>query len=174
MATDPTEPATIIGTIRDLVNKRNRIPAFQIKAALLDSPVRSKLEESDKGFHNGMTRLRERGEIVHHKGWIYSKLAFERHMNSVNSGIVEDDEISPPPRPSPMADTILEYVENNPGVKSREVIDYLKEHPQFGTLVSSNTSNGYNVINRLLGRKQLHKKEDLSLFTSMQIAKELL
>lgn len=146
------------------VEEAGRTTQQDLKDVLLRGPVGQRLEASDKGFYHGIARLIGRGAIIKHNGWLFSKDRFREFSGALARGEVTDEPAPASQRRSPLGEEIENFVTSHPGVKSRDIIAHLRDHPDFEAAVQVNSTNAYNVIARLVKRGQLRKAEDGGLF----------
>ena len=158
----PLPAGSMIDIVHQCIRDAGRIAFPELREAVLKGPLGSRLQESDKGFHNGIGRLARRGDIVRHKGWLFSAEQYAAHMADVELGLVKDVP-APSKRPAPLADAILGVVAQTPGLSMNDLISKLSEQAEESGSVLTNVTSAYNTIARLVRVGKLRKDGD-SLF----------
>ena len=154
-----TADTTFVDAVRQVIYAAvPKIAPFKVKEILAESALADRLVESDKGFYHAISRLAERGDIVRHNGWLFSPENFAQFRKDVDAGRVVDDKPVSPTR-SPMGDAILEFVNANDGVTSKEVIVHLRKDEEFRAALTPNPTIAYNIISRLAKRGQVTKEK---------------
>lgn len=161
---DRADDIPMIDAVLAGVEQAGRITPQDLKEVLLRGPVGHRLETSEKGFYHGIARLTGRGAIVKHNGWLFSKDRYREFSRALSRGEVVDEPAPSSRRSSPLGDEIETFVTSHPGVKSRDIIAHLRDHPEFQSAVQVNSTNAYNVIARLVKRGILSRAEDGGLF----------
>lgn len=153
---------TFVEAVRGAVlnSPSGRLSLQELRATIADGELGERLAESDKGFYHAISRLTDRGEITKHKGWIYSPTALADHLVAVRHGKAEDD---PAPmqggRASPMAAEVYNYLSRVGPRQSRDVVRHLLNNAEFKASLSRNTTGAYNILSRMVARRQLSKDE---------------
>jgi hypothetical protein len=135
----------------------------ELRAVIDASPAFSKrFNLSDKGYYNALSRLVGRNELVRHNGRLFSPNAFESYRKAVALGHIED---APPPISgaySPMGEAILDIVYrcSNTGVLGKDILQELRNDPEFNAALTPHSTGGYNIIARLVKRHQILRRED--------------
>jgi len=155
-----SEDTSFVTAVRGIVNGASgRLAPWEIKERIAATPLRQKLEASDKGFYNAISRLVEREEIKRHNGWLLSIQNYAAYMAAIQSGEVKDTAAVQPNRSSPMGDAILAFVNARKGVTSRDIIDHLMADAEFAAALSPHRTGAFNIIARLVRRHQILKKK---------------
>ena len=152
------------GTILSILDRYDRGASYdQLKEEIGKTRLAGRLAQSDKGFYGGVAKVADRNELVKHKGWLFSRGNFDRLQRAIRDGREDDvEELVTPARGSPMGNEVLRVVRSaHPrGVPTSEVIERLREHPDFGASVRKNATAGYNVLARMVKRGELLKDEN--------------
>src|SRR5207244_2848176 len=95
-----------------------------IREAILKSPLAAKYKKSDKGFYTSLAKLKERGELVDHNGFVFTPANLDVYRRKVAAGLKPNKSRDPnsEKRDSPVYHLILEAVAKAPGVVARDVI----------------------------------------------------
>lgn len=128
-----------------------------------------RMEVSDKGYYNAVSRLAERKQIVKHNGRLFSPEAHAAYQAAVARGEIID---RPPVQPnaySPMGAAIEQAVMDDPGVTSAEIIRRLKRDPEFAATLHPKATVAYNIIARLKKRRRIEARGK-GLFLSAALA----
>jgi hypothetical protein len=159
---DATE--SFVSAVRKLVFSADLgIAPHEAKSVLAKTPLSERLGQSDKGFYHAIDRLAARNEIIRHNGRMFSPVAYERFKKAVAAGEIKDEA----PRiasHSPMGEAIMAIVRANPGISGGSIIIKLREDPEFDAALTPHNSGAYNVIARLVLRRQLRKTGDKRYF----------
>jgi hypothetical protein len=154
---DVTAESSVIAAVEAVVNACELgISSSEIKEILLRTPIGSTIVSSDKGFYHAFPRLIERGSIFKLNGRFFSAEGLARLKRLEAQGQV--DEIPLTSRVSPMGETILAFIRDNPGATSKQVVAELEraKRPQAPPV---NQNGVYNVIARLVVREEIERRE---------------
>lgn len=132
----------------------------ELRGEVSKSELGHKLDESDKGYHNALSRAAAGGEIVKDHGRVFTPEAFKRFMEAVEAG----DASTTVPQPiihSPMGEAILSIVAKCPGeLNGKGVIRELRKDPEFNAALTPHETGAYNIIARLVRRGQIVRRDD--------------
>jgi hypothetical protein len=124
------------------------------------SALGAKLEISDKGYYNAISRLAKGGDIVRKHGRLFTQEAFRRFIKAVEEGQASTT-IPQPIAHSPMGEAILTIVKQQPGkLNGKGVIGELRRDPEFDAALTPHETGAYNVIARLVRREQIVRRDD--------------
>ena len=151
-------PDSIIAAVRSMIVSEGKITRAHLRERLLDEAVGERLRKSDKGFYHATSRLAQSGEVVRHNGWLFSREAFNEFKSKLNAGEVVD-EPAPSSTRSPVADEVRRFIAENRGVQSKDIIAHLSTKPEFNEAIARNSTSAYNVISRLVTRKEILKRD---------------
>jgi len=128
-----------------------------------DPVLAQRFAESEKGYYNALTRLATRHEIIKEDGRVFSPGARRTFLEEVAAGRIDG---SPPVvgAYSPMGEAILDIVYARPGILSKDILRELRVDPEFHATLTPHTSGAYNIIARLVRRKQIIRREDGQCF----------
>lgn len=149
---------TFVEVVRTAVIEAGRITSADLRKAVEDSALGSKLAESDKGFYHALARLSERGTIKRHRGWYFSAKAFHEHEEAMKAGAPDVEEVGAVKK-SPMAEEIASFVSLMGRAKSSEILAHLLSRPEFRETLTANPTGAYNVMSRMVSRGELIKTE---------------
>jgi hypothetical protein len=123
----------------------------------------ARFHQSEKGYYHAVSRLIERDEIVRYNRRLFSTHAYDAFQREVAEGRLEDE----PPISgaySPMGEAILDLVYRNPGILGRDIIQALRTDAEFNATLTPHNSGAYNIIARLVRRKQILRSDDGKCF----------
>jgi len=130
-----------------------------LRAYIEAGPLANMLKVSDKGYYHAIRRLALRGDITKEYGRLFTKDGLARYGEDGCPHLHDMDEPRNA-RKSPMADEIAAFLRANGGVaRARDIVSHLLTVPQFSGPVGRNKSSAYNVLARLVSRKQLNREE---------------
>lgn len=130
-----------------------------LRAGIELGPLSERLAQSDKGLYGGVAKLEAAGELSKYKGRLFTTGLFADFQQKVLAGEMEDISEVEKARPSPMGDAILYFINANPGAASRDVVEHLRAMQEFEAVVNKNKTSAYNVLTRLVERRQLLKQD---------------
>lgn len=139
-----------------------RISTVDLKAEVLKGSLAERFKESDKGYYHSIARLLKKGELIKHNSWLFQPDSYELFKNETQ--LVGKDDFTLvrtlAPRVSPMAEAIREIVEKSGdlGIPPGRILEKLKSREEFAAQVEKNNSSAYNVIARMVTRKQIIKR----------------
>lgn len=128
----------------------------EFKEEVADSPAGARLRVTDKGYYKAIDRLVRRGELIKHKGRLFSPAAHRRYMAAVARGEIEDVQ-APNPGHSPLVEAARQMIEDEPGITSGRVVEQLRDHPLVGPTLAPKPTAVYNMISRLRDRRLVIK-----------------
>ncbi|QDX26577.1 hypothetical protein FPZ54_11460 [Sphingomonas suaedae] len=132
----------------------------ELRSAVAASPLGSKLDASDKGYHNAISRLAGDGLIIRDHGRVFTPEAFDRFMAAVERGEASTT-VPQPLAHSPMGEAILRIVSAQPGLlNGKGVIRELKKDPEFNAALTPHETGAFNIIARLVRRGQIVRRDD--------------
>ena len=153
----PTWTATIEGIVRDAED--GVISYTKLKDAIRRSPLLATVEWNDKTFYRALGNLDSRGAIVRHNEHAFTPVAFAAHKRAVESGEREDVEAGA--GRSTIGEAIRLHLADVGGpVQSRQIIKFLREHPDFKGSIGKNPNGVYNVLSRYVERGIFGKDEE--------------
>lgn len=125
-----------------------------IREAILKSPLGDKLKKSDKGFYTGLAKLKHRGELVDHNGYVFTPANLAIYQRKVAAGLKTDKSRDPASekRDSPLYHLILGVISKDPGLSAKDVISRVRQESEQGKALTDNTNSAYNAIARLKKR----------------------
>lgn len=147
-------------TISGIVSK---YPEGLTYAELRDEMGRTKLgpllRESDKAYQRAISRLAGRDAIKRAYSRVFTPDAFATFERKVASG--DASHIVPQPYVrSPMGEAILKIVHANPSLLGKQIINLLREDPEFDAALSPHETGAFNIIARLVRRQQTLRRDD--------------
>ena len=144
----------------------------EVRQAALASALGPKLRSSDKGYHNAISRL-ARGEVlIRQYGRLFTHEAFERFQKAADAGEVST--VVPQPFVhSPMGEAILKIVHKHPGLIGKEIIAELRKDVEFNATLTPHETGAYNIIARLVKRRQIVRRDDGGCVPGPDFPKEL-
>ena len=84
------------------------------------------------------------------------------HRKEVEAGRKDEIPEAVGAKRSPMGEEVKAYLIRHPhGVKSGDVVEYLKSDSRFSETLNKNATGGYNVISRLAKRGEIRKEGTL-------------
>lgn len=125
-----------------------------IREAILKSPLADKYRKSDKGFYTGLAKLKRRGELVDHNGYVFTPANLEIYRRKVAAGLKPDKSRDPgsEKRDSPVYHLVLEEIAKTPGLIAKDVIARIRERDERSRTLTENENSVYNAIARLKKR----------------------
>jgi hypothetical protein len=121
----------------------------------------SRFQQSEKGYYNAIGRLAGRQEIIKYNNRLYSPEALVAFKGEVDLGKIDDD------RPvngaySPMGEAILDIVGRSAktGILGKDILLELRKDQEFDATLTPHHSGAYNIIARLVKRKQILRRDD--------------
>lgn len=136
------------------------------------SPLSAKLAQSDKGYHNAISRLARDGVIIREHGRLFTPEAYKRFMADVEDGVASTS-IPMPFAHSPMGEGILQIVLKKQGINGKSVIGELRKNPEFNATLTPHETGAYNIIARLVKRRQIIRRDDGGLIVGPDFPKDL-
>ena len=128
-----------------------------LRAAMMEGPLAENLKESEKGYYNALARLQKGGEIAKEGSRLFTREGLSLYEHARARGEIDESFVSSF-RPSPMAESILLFVEEEgPYVTAAAIVAHLKADHRFAGVVGRNQTAAYNVLARLIQRGQLVK-----------------
>jgi hypothetical protein len=128
-----------------------------LRAAIMEGPLADNLRESEKGYYNALARLQKSGEVAKEGARLFTREGLSLYKQAKANGEIDESFVSSF-RPSPMADSILLFVEKEgPYVTAAAIVAHLKADHRFAGVVGRNPTAAYNVLARLIQRGQLVK-----------------
>lgn len=155
------EPETgglsFVSAVRSIVGTADDgIVIAAVKSRVAMGPLGKRLSQSNKGFYNAVSRLANRGEIIRYNGRLFTHEAYAKFKRRVRAGLVADDAPKHAVH-SPMGEAILAIVKDAPGIKGGDIITALRINPEFNAALYPHQTGAYNIISRLVLRKQIKK-----------------
>ena len=127
----------------------------EIREALLQSPIGAKLRRSDKGFYHALSRAKDRGALVEHKGYVFTPENLDAFIKKVAAGIKQDKAVLSS-FGSPMMTALLDTIARNPGITAKEAIGIIRGGSEkHGLPPLKNEGSAYNAVKRLKERGEL-------------------
>lgn len=125
-----------------------------IREAILKSPLGDKLRMSDKGFYTGLAKLKNRGELIDHNGYVFTPPNLSIYKRKVAAGLKTDKSRDPASerRDSPLYHLVLDVVAREPGLSAKDVIGRIRQRGEQGKALTDNVNSAYNAIARLKKR----------------------
>lgn len=118
-----------------------------------------KLEKSDKGFFYGIRKLTEAGEAVSYKAHLFVPEMFRKFKDDLDAGRVRDIRVANAAHQSPMGEVMLKVLsQRRAGAESGHLIWELRKNPEFAAAIDKNKTHPYNVLKRLVDRKDIVKR----------------
>lgn len=145
----------------------------EMRKYAIGSVLGEKLKSSDKGYHNAIGRLARDGSIIRQYGRLFNKSAYERFQAAVDAGTVSRV-VAMPFVHSPMGEAILKIVNANPGIIGKEIIGKLREDVEFNATLTPHETGAYNIIARLVKRRQIVRRDDGGCIAGPDFPKELI
>jgi hypothetical protein len=121
-----------------------------VRGAILNSPLAGRFRSSDKGFYHALARLKARGELVEHKGHVFTPRNLEVFRRKVAAGLKKEKIPESAEGGSPIMDTALGVVARHPGIIAKDVVAKIAEE-----LTLRNEGSAYNAIARLKQRGRI-------------------
>jgi hypothetical protein len=146
--------------IREITLTSNHpVPYSEAREEILKSHLAEKLKQSDKGFYNAISKLRKAGEIVAHRGHLFSPAAFSKFKADLDAGLIRDIKIANVAHRSPMGEAVDQMMRSRPnGAESGHIIWELRKNPEFAAAIEKNKTHPYNVLSRMVRLGELIKK----------------
>lgn len=134
----------------------------RLRAMMEKTPgFEDRFRQSEKGYYRAIGALSDRGEIVKYNGRLYSPEALAAYKEKVSRGELQDE------RPvagaySPMGEAILDIVFRHAkdGILGKDILIDLRRDPEFNATLTPHNSGAYNIIARLVKRRQIIRRED--------------
>lgn len=145
----------------------------ELRSELMKSALGSRLAVSDKSYQRAMSKLGNEGAIERGYGRVFTPTAFKVFDEEVKTGNASPVQSQPMAR-SPMGEAILSLVYESPGAKSRQIIGSLRTDPEFNAALTPHESGAYNIIARLVRRRQIVKRDDGGCFPGVAFPYDLL
>ena len=145
MKSSPTWKSCILKTVKD----RGVVSYADLKEALLSGPIGPRLEKSDKGFYNALSRLEADNKLVRHEAHAFLPSEFEKYKSEVEQGLRE------PVQASAVGSSANSHIQNaiidllsrsDAGVKGSEIVSALQP---------CNDKSVYNALSRLLQQNRI-------------------
>lgn len=132
----------------------------ELRDEIENGPLAKKFRASSKGYYHALTRLAQRQELVRHNGRVFSPNAYKEYQRKVRAGELADE--TPPHHNaySPMGEAILDIVAANPGIAGKQIIQELRTDPEFNATLTPHQTGAFNIIARLVRRKQIARFDD--------------
>jgi hypothetical protein len=118
---------------------------------------------TDKSFYGAMGKLDEKGQLIRHKGHVFSVAAYERFQMDIAAGRAKDfDAATPNRQPSALGKLMAGIVANQPiGLSSAHIIGIVRQNPEFAEAVEKNKTFAYNVLKSLVDKGEITKRDGL-------------
>ena len=117
------------------------------------------LQKTDKALYGGVGRLAEKGEIIKHKGRIYSRKAYAQFQRDIAAGTAVDDWAPVQTHDSPAKIAIFDFLRSRSrGATTAQIISALRMNPNTKEAVERNKTPVYNLLARLVRRAELIKQ----------------
>lgn len=143
---------TWTATIKKAVIDGDRPMTYsEVKEAIGETHLGETLRRTDKAFYGGLSKLSGKGEIIKHRGHMFSPKAYQRFMDDVNAGRIEDFPDSPfsSSGPSPNEIAVERFLARRPGgATTVEIVNDLLTNPPEDLEVTTNRTSIYNLLNR--------------------------
>lgn len=125
-----------------------------IREAILKSPLADKYRKSDKGFYTSLAKLKHRGELVDHNGYVFTPANLEVYLRKVAAGLKPDKARDPgsEKRDSPVYHLVLDTIARTPGLIAKDVIARIRNRDERAKALTENENSVYNAIARLKKR----------------------
>lgn len=135
----------------------------ELRSAVRRTSLGPQLEQSDKGYHNAISRCAAAEEVVRDHGRVFTPDAFKRFMAAVEAGTASTA-VTQPFAYSPMGEAILDIVAARPGqLNGKGIIHELRKDTEFNATLTPHETSAYNIIARLVRRGQLVRRDDGTL-----------
>lgn len=145
----------------------------ELRSAVLASPLGPKLIESDKGYHNALSRLAQAEDVIRDHGRVFTPEAFPRFMAAVERGEASTT-VSQPMAHSPMGEAIVKIVGAGPGrYNGKAIIGELRKDPEFNASLTPHETGAYNIIARLVRRGQIVRRDDGLILPGRNFPKDI-
>lgn len=151
-------------TIKRIITKSGLgMTHSEVKAEVTKTHLGKTLQTTEKSFYGAIGRLSESGDIIKHKGRLYSPKAYHRFMKDVAAGIAVD---TPAPSSagsgvSPNEIAIKRFLESRPnGATTSDIVDNLLNSPPDDLAVTKNRNSIYNLLSRQRENKNLIRRGD--------------
>jgi len=151
------------GTIKRILVQANRPMTFaELKDAVAETHLGETLNRTDKAFYGSIGKLTERGDIVKHKGRLFSPQAFHQFMEDVRAGRAVDESFDGSRAgTSDNAVALIRFLKGRGGKgTTTEIVQSLLTNPPDDLNVTNNRNSIYNLINRMYKNGQLIKAGD--------------
>lgn len=166
LPTPQGEKESWVGMVRRWVNEAPlglTFPELRDKIEK-DADASSRFRASEKGYYNALSRLAQRGEIIRENGRVFSPAAHAAFKREVEAGRVDGTPPPPANTYSPMGEAILDIVASRPGILGKDILHELRTDSEFNATLTPHNSGAYNIIARLVRRKQLIRRDDGQCF----------
>jgi hypothetical protein len=137
------------------------------------SDLGSRLAQSDKGYHNAISRLAKDELIVRDHGRVFTPEAYQRFLKAVEAGEASTT-VPQPMAYSPMGEAILQIVAAHPGeLNGKGVISELRKDSEHNATLTPHETGAYNIIARLVRRGQIVRRDDGLISPGKNFPKDL-
>lgn len=144
----------------------------EVRKAVDASPLGPRLRTSSKGYHNAIGRLAREGSLVRQHGRLFTPSAFKKFESAVEEGVASI--VVPQPfAHSPMGEAILRIVQRRPGIAGRDIIEELRKDAEFNATLTPHHTGAYNIIARLVKRRQVIRRDDGGCIPGPDFPREL-
>jgi hypothetical protein len=138
----------------------------ELKNQMLQSDFGPKFRVSEKGYYNALSRLQNRQKIKKHGNRLYTAEALEDYLRGVEQGRILERPEALVGAHSPMGEAVLDIVHRNrfQGIKSPDIVAELKNDVEFRASLTPHQTGAFNIIARLVRRKQIIRNADGQCF----------
>lgn len=145
----------------------------EMRTFALASALGAKLQESDKGYHNAISRLAKDESIIRDHGRLFTPAAYRRFLKAVEAGEASTT-VPQPLAYSPMGEAILRIVKDHPGeLNGKGVINELRKDPEHNATLTPHETGAYNIIARLVRRGQIVRRDDGLILPGRNFPREI-
>ncbi|MDP3740159.1 MAG: hypothetical protein Q8R02_22430 [Hyphomonadaceae bacterium] len=134
----------------------------ELKSQMLSTEWGPKFRESEKGYYNALSRLQNRGVIKKHGNRLYTAEALENYLKAVAQGRITEKPEAIVGSYSPMGEAVLDIVYRNrfKGVRAPDIVAELQNDVEFKATLTPHRTGAFNIVARLVRRKQIVKGAD--------------
>lgn len=134
----------------------------ELKSQMLSTEWGPKFRESEKGYYNALSRLQNRGVIKKHGNRLYTAEALDNYLKAVAQGRITEKPEAIIGSYSPMGEAVLDIVYRSrfKGVRAPDIVAELQNDVEFKATLTPHRTGAFNIIARLVRRKQIVKGAD--------------
>lgn len=132
---------------RAVANATEGMTFAEIKAAMAETDIGTRLTTNPNGFYNGIARLEKLGDVVKYKGRLFSRQMYNEFKVKVARGEVED--LSGEGDKPTVAAALVEIINRHPeGITPREMVAEAGRPP-----VDASPASVYNNLSKVAARR---------------------